>query len=164
VRSESDGWYSKSEAASVMGVSVATVERMAQRGELQRRYVPRVGKRPEVQYSAADVDARQPRAAAAHVVQDAPGAMVPAAAVAGGGGPGSVGELLAAVLAVMETRSLGAGMLPPAPLWVDLEEASRITGLSLRWLREAVQVGQLRAERGGRGGRVMVRRRDLETL
>lgn len=162
---DADGWLTKAEAATALGVGERTVERLASRGALTARMRPGF---PTV-YNPSDVATL---ASAGRTVHRA--AIAPAGQAGNGHGAlarrddASTDQFLERVVrfldAVGERLALGptGPTGPTAPtLFVGLAEASAIAGLSPSCLRRLIKAGTLPARRD-RG--LKIRRRDLEGL
>jgi excisionase family DNA binding protein len=167
-------WPTKQQAAEAIGVTTKTVERLAQEGQLQQARWRRPTGGPELAvYHPADVArlaaARRPGPPAPFLVPATAGA----GAVAGNGHHSHEPEALVPVPTVSASgeellRALVTAAVrvmsetsQTSTLFVTLQEAAALSGLSQTHLRRRIADGTLPAIRD-RGWRI--RRRDLETL
>jgi len=167
-------WLTKQQAADAIGVTTKTVERMAQDGQLQqaRRRGATSGQKIAV-YHPDDVDRIASARRTAPVpfvlpaIQDSP---------ANGNGPhpgvalqipppspiGSGEELLQAfALALRRMSETSQTLAAGATLYLTIDEAAAVSGLSRAFLRRMIGNGTLAAikDRGWK-----IRRKDLEAL
>lgn len=168
-------WLPKVQAAEAIGVSTKTVEKLAQAGQLQQASWRRPSGGPAVVvYHPADVArlAQERRPGASAFVLPA-GADFPRAPRNGNGAgalartvsietPAAPGDdpLRLVFAAALRAVTSETSQKPPT-LWLTLEEAAAVAGLSATYLRRQIAAGKLEAVRD-RGWRV--RRRDLEAL
>jgi excisionase family DNA binding protein len=169
-------WLTKQAAADTIGVTTKTVEAMAKAGQLQQASWRRPSGGPAIAvYHPDDVH----RLATER--RPGPSAFVlpPNATPSNGNGHGHRS------LVSIDTHPSPATMPPgddvlrmlfaaalravtsetsqkPEPLWVDLDQAAALTGLSRRRLLKCIRDGKLEAWRDA--GERRVRRRDLEGL
>jgi excisionase family DNA binding protein len=139
-------WLTRAKTAELLDCSEKTVDRLAARGELQRRLRPAPGRRPEPVYHPSDVERLAEGRSRPFVLPPAKAAEQNSLAVAGQD--------------VLRTYEILERLLqPPAPakverLWLTVDEASETSGLSRTLLRRAVRGGALRAVRDGRQWKV----------
>jgi excisionase family DNA binding protein len=152
-------WRTKTAAAIAIGVSSKTVEKLAAEGKLQTARRPLAGSPPQIVYHPDDVQ----REAEAQRAKMQPGAFkmpqlseLPEALPEVASKPlGQLSHLLAEALRE-------AFQKPPERLFLTVREASHLTGLTQRYLREQIAAGSLEGIRDGR--RLRIRRKDLEGL
>lgn len=162
---DADGWLTKADAATRLGVGERTVERLAARGALTARMRPGF----PTMYNPEDVDRM---ASASRTVHRAAIAAADPTTRANGNGHGALVrqeapvpeplvepivrflELLTTRLAIGPTGPTGP--TPIAPLYVSVDEAACLTGLSRPTVRRMVAEGKLPFERD-RGG-IKIRR------
>jgi excisionase family DNA binding protein len=145
-------WIPIPAAAALLRCSPRSIERHVKAGRIESRDEPRLGKRAERFVLRRDVEALLPRA----FISPSPAAAVPADELA------VRGQILSALVRALEPGAIAPAAPPPDPLFVSVDRASAITGLSRRFLRRLISDGVLSSTLDGR--RVRVRRRDLEKL
>ena len=134
-------WWTKEEAAAILGCSTRAIERRAAAGEIDSREMARHGKRPATVYLAADVErlrsemdttGRGPSELAAVT---RPGVLVNGAAVVESTSLGALATIAA---------SLRGGVAMAAPRrWCTLAEAAADSRLSARFLRQLCRRGEV---------------------
>ena len=141
-------WPTKDEAAKAMGVSVKTLERMADAGKIEQQFRPRPGRSDVAVFNPKDVEREASRRAAAVGVpfimpSDAPG---PELVKRSRSEPPAIGDHL-------EHRDI-----------LSLKEVRRLKGWPEEYLVQLANQGKIRFYHvpGCRGR--MVRRRELEIL
>jgi len=152
--------------AAQLGISERSVDRLAESGHLQFRMRPRGGIRPERVYNPDQVVARLPPSPSSLVRQSAALAQLvgssirSAASVAESSEPQTITAVVQGLLAALKPEPIPA---PPAPqpLWIGLDAASTVTGLSVTCLRKMIKAGRLNCIRDRA---VKVRRSDLDKL
>lgn len=166
---DADNWLTKAEAATKLGVSDRSVERLAARGALTSRMRPGFPTmyNPDDVAQVASAGRTVHRAALAAAVQASPANGHGAAALAHRH-EGSMEPLVDPLVRLLELVSARLAIGPTGPtgptaatLYLTLAEASAVSGLSETYLRRQIAAQTLRAVRD-RGWRI--RRRDLETL
>lgn len=170
-------WLPIAEAASHIGCSTRTIERLARAGKLEQRLRPQAGSPAVAVYNPDDVArlASERRPAATPFVLDA-----------GSGSPNgnghhepaqAVSTRLTSASADDPIRQLFAAALravlsPPSPpvsgsvaetLYVTVKDAAAILGLPQADVRRLIHEGDLNHRLTGRGG-IRIRRKDLEAL
>ena len=146
-------WPTKTEVCQTLGLSLSQVNNLVKQGRLEVRREKRQGAPPIGKINPKDIERekelRTDRDTQIHVMP--PGAMI------------------------IPARSAAVPAIPPAlarlaflgtthvPLWLRFEEAVLYTGLGESRLRELVDAGEVKTERGPRGS-VVLRRADLERL
>jgi len=168
------GWLPIADAATVIGCSTRTVERLARAGKLEQRLRPQAGSPAVAVYNPQDVS----RLASERHPAPAPFVLPAVQTPANGNGHGQgaalakphfgnavSGDDLIRGLALLISKALQSPPSPPVaetvaerPAYVDKPEALAIAGVSYEALRAAVQAGEVK-QRGRR-----YRRRDLEAL
>lgn len=136
-------WLTRDQAAARLQVSGKTVDRMADRQQLERRMRARPRRKPEPVFDPQAVDAiagaRSPAivALSRERTTPAPAATPPAQAT---------GIDVAAI-----ARAIAQALAPPrtSPAWLTLPEAAQHTGLSQSLLRRLAKAGHIRAIRDG---------------
>ena len=157
-------WHDKKEAASLTGMSVKSIERLAARGEIQQAERPRPGQRPATVYNPDDI-ARiaAERAPAPFVMPPEKTSVSQPGSIQGAAMTPAQRPDMAAFGTFLEAFRQEVKPKAKQPTrFVELEEASEISGLSRRYLRTAVKAGTLAAVRDGRTWKV--RREDLDRL
>jgi len=152
---DADGWRTKAETATALGVGERTVERLAARGVLTARMRPGF----PTMYNPDDVRRLASGARTVHRGAISPadgnghglGALVPA----GAGGAEQLVERLVWFLELLGARLAEGptgptGPTPEPPLCVGLAQAAALTGLSKGYLRRQVEAGNLTAAVDGR--------------
>lgn len=166
-------WLTKQEAADALGVSTKAVERFTRAGKLEQRFRPQAGSPHVAVYFPDDVAKlartrqRTPPPFVLEAERDSPPngnghhtsralerVSAPRADLA------TAGDDLFRVLVTAAVKVLSETSQTP-PLWVTVQEASAVTGLTQAYLRRQVKAGTLKAIRD-RGWRI--RRTDLEAL
>lgn len=170
-------WLPIDDAATAIGCSTRTVERLARAKKLEQRLRPQAGSPAVAVYNPDDVaaQAKERRPAPAPfvlgAVSDRP------ASGNGRGATQTLPSVSAASLADDPIRQLFAAALravlsPPSPpvsatvaetLYVTVKEAAAILGLPQVDVLVLIHDGDLNCRRTGRGG-IRIRRRDLEQL
>lgn len=158
-------WLTKAETAAILGISERTLDRLGEQGKgPERRLRPRPGKKPEPVYRPEDVQAM---AAAQNkpmiIAPDSPLRTAPAAGSIAPRPPAQpplgVAEFFALVDGIAQKVT---AVLPRAEkLWLTLEEAAQVSGLSEAFLRRLVRTGNLPAVRDRAW---KVRRSDLANI
>ncbi len=74
-----------------------------------------------------------------------------------------IAVLVLQVVAAMPEHALPAAPVKPPTLFLTIDEAAAVSGLSAAYLRRAIKAGELLARKTGRGG-WRIRRKDLEQL
>lgn len=155
------GWPSPTEVADRLGVSLKTIERAVERGEIQKAYRKMPGRRAAVVLNPDDVD----RYSAASVQPEA--FMMPADT--GEPAPNGHGKALAvrppvtmAALPAMFEYLQSIARPAPVTLYLDVKAAAEYSGLPISTIRMLIDSDRLPAMKTGRGFRV--RRKDLEAL
>lgn len=121
-------WLTVPEAAARLKTSERTVERRIAAGEIETQPRSRPGKRPETVCHPRDVGKLMPQA---HLVKaDTGSALAPMAGLEMWG--------MLAGLAMRSSRGAGKG-------WLTLTEASKSSGLSVRFLRRLIRAGEIQA-------------------
>jgi excisionase family DNA binding protein len=167
-------WLTKDQAAERIGVTTKTVERFVQAGQIQQARWQPLGRGPlRAVYCPEDVD----RLARERQPGPLPPFLVPAAKdlPANGNGHGSTAlaispqpsdlpssgdELLKALMTALVQSSMSQTS-QTSTLFLTLQEASAVSGLSQAYLKRQIEAGTLKAIRD-RGWRI--RRTDLEAL
>lgn len=154
-------WVTKEEACAMLGVGRRQVERREQMGMIQKRILPRKPQErySKVLYSAADIRAilagvpnsysridpvheTRRRAEQRREEHSAQALAHPQQALMPAGDP--VGAGLALVLrTALEHIQPAANAAPPVvlPPWITLAQAVEVSGLTRRWLLDAVEAG-----------------------
>jgi len=144
-------WPTKSEVCTILNVSLSRVNDLVKARRLQIHIENRTGRPPIGRVNPDDVERekqlRAPREIEPHVMPDS--AIVPAS-----------GNSRAIVRVVEPLRFAFLNQHPP--LWLRYDQAVAYTGLGESRLRELVERGDIRTERGPRGA-VVLSRADLET-
>src|SRR5512146_198105 len=166
-----DGWLTKQEAAHVLQVAEKTIDRMADRSELQKATRKRPGLPPVVVFHPDDVErARRERnkplpaflvpsvGQVVDVSRETPVGPAPNMTVQPMSDPSKVPAVqspsdMAEFLGAFARRS------GPVPLWLNEEEAVRYSGLGIGHLRNAVTWRKI-----GPRGSLVCRRSDLDAL
>jgi hypothetical protein len=164
-------WPTEAEAAAVIGCSVRTLQRYAGAGKIEIRTRPREGKKPENVCNPRDVDKLLP---AAHVMppeDDAersndrtpPANGVPAVNNFGNGKQiDTFFAFIAAITTIVATRQ---NVAKPEPrLWLTLDEAAELSGLTAAYIRDRARVGAINAAAGGPYGALRIQRASLEAF
>lgn len=165
---EISGWPNFDQVIAETGISRRTLERQVSKGEWATRKRIRQGGGNETVFDPDQVAARVP-APHSSVVRTAPPAApatVPAMAEAPEVNMSAVAEIAAAIC-----QQLMAVMVPPVPapqsIFVDLDEAARISGLNkscLRGLIDTGRIGHVMDTSKSRHKIPKIRRADLETF
>ena len=152
-------WLTKEQAAQRIGVSVKTVERMADDKKLQQRLRPRPGGSPLAVFHPEDVD----RAAAGRVQAEAAPFVISAAQSSStpalrteAGYAAEFADLLGAAIAK------GLAAVKPSDLIFTPVEAAAYSKRSEKALRNLRLAGKL--PNAGTPGRILYRRADLDKL
>jgi excisionase family DNA binding protein len=137
-------WLTKTQAATRLGTSVKTIERLARRKQLRQRTRQTANSQPAAVYDPAEVERIAEKRGLA-------GALV---AVGGAGdvqqpGPADATKRAAAPAVRIERK-----------VWLTVREAAAYSGLPLAFLRESLRNGDLRGRKFG--GSWRVRRNILE--
>lgn len=160
-------WFTKQEAAQRIGISVKTVERLADAGKLQQKMRPRPGGTDVAVFHPNDVEREASERAA---TAGKPFVMPPGTAPAGAIVPAAPQTLAVPLPAVpppavrsIDTAAVRLALLSVrhVPLWMRYDEAVAFSGLSESRLRELVKAGEIKTERGPRGA-VVLRHADLK--
>jgi hypothetical protein len=142
-------WISKEDAAAILKTSTRSVERMAAAGKLETAKRQRPGKSPETLYRTNDVMRLTPQAYEMPPAESAVATTPTAATTAPPAPPTDAIPLLAALLATMQENPRRSA--PDTPrLWIGIEEASAISGLSRGFLRRLCTAGLIEAVRDQR--------------
>ena len=138
-----------------LGASERTVNRMAERGQLQQGYLNLPGRRPAPVFNPADVETIQAEQEAAKTFP------VPAqtALVRQNHASPNGAEMMAAMLSVAQASAQRAPEISAS--YVGIEDAVRISGLPRGFLLEQVKAGAIKAHKIGRW---YLRRQDLEAM
>ncbi len=161
-------WLTKREAAQLLAVAEKTIERMADRAEIQKATRKRPGLPAQVVYHPGDLE----RIKVAR--EEPPGAFL----VPSGTRPTGVPALSAqtrptgvphvsdaAWRALATIAGATAGVRLAERLYLTMEEAARFTGLGESHLRRQIKAGRLAVLKGaGYKGADVIRRADLEKL
>ncbi len=157
IGAEYERWVTKQQAAAALGVTTKTIERLAQEKKIQQgRWQAPGGGPVRAVYHPDDIDRlarqRQQPAPGPFVIPAEPEALVERAAP-----PDEMLRLLwaAALRAVTEMSQTSE------TLFVTIEQAALVAGVSRAYLRRAIQAGTLPAVKDRRW---RIRRRDLQTL
>jgi hypothetical protein len=157
-------WPDKSESAKIIGVSVKTVERLADQGKLQQKFRPRIGASPIAVFNPADVQKQASiyaNAANRPFTMPRDEAGVTTVSVPGFGPVGPEAFLLA--LQAMLDRAKPPEAPPPAPVelahLVTRDYAVKYLGYPRDWLRDQIRDGKLKTY-----GAKKISRFELETL
>jgi excisionase family DNA binding protein len=170
-------WLTKAQAAEAIGVTPKTIERLAQAGKLEQRSRPQARGPNVAVYFPDDVtklaQERQPGAkpfvlpadpdsSAGSNGRHTGGAMIPSPSpvLATRVGDDPVRAFAAAVYAAVMSQTSETAAAPPT-LFLSIDEAAAVSGLSRTCLRRLIRNQKLPAFRD-RGWRI--RRRDLEQL
>ena len=173
-------WFTKQEAAQRIGVSVKTVERLADAGKLQQKMRSRPGGTDVAVFHPNDVEREaSERAATAGKPFVMPAGATPASAIVPAAPQAGATPAGAMVPAAPQTplaapdrdtgneptvaiaKRLALLSIAHIALWLRYEEAVAFTGLGESRLRELVEAGAIKTERGPHGS-VVLRRADLE--
>jgi excisionase family DNA binding protein len=157
-------WLTKAQVADVIGVSTKTVEKLAADKQLQQASVRRAGKPPIVVYHPGDVERvrkeRNPEGDAFVVPPSQTPEMVDGketAVVPRTGEPTAAG----AFASLMNQFGNGARVRLSERMFLNIKEASELTGLTQIYLTRRIKDGTLPAIRDGAW---KIRRSDLEKL
>lgn len=138
------------EVCSRLGIAPRTLHREVTEGRLHPQYRQREGKRPERVFFPDEIEARMPKAPAVLTHREPNSAMPPESPAmqpmpqSVAGMAGLPVETWAAIVNLVEGVIASAQPETPA-MWIKLEEAARITGLSQRKLRQLIDIGKLGA-------------------
>ena len=159
----SAAWLNKTEALHALRISERSLDRLVTAGKVQKQTRPRPGRTPEPIYHAGDIERLTARTAH-EVPGDPPGGQPFASAPAA---PPLALSAFAAMLnqlaAIPGAHRAGAAADPhTTPAWLDLEQASRHSGLSARLLRSLIRSRQLPALKDGRTWKI--HREDLAAV
>jgi excisionase family DNA binding protein len=155
-------WPTEAEAAALLGCSVRSLTRYAEKGQIEMRKRPVNGRKPENVCNPSDIEKLKPRA---FLLTEQPGALVKRTPDAAEFRP--LVELAPTFRALMETISTAiltaqaetAGAREQGEkLVLTLKEAAR-TGFSVAFLRQAIEDGKLKHFRDGR--RIKIVRSEL---
>jgi excisionase family DNA binding protein len=149
----------REEAAQALGISVRSLQRTVKRGALQVKYKRGVSGKMEAVFDPEAVS-RYKEEMSREIVPEAPATMSDTA-LARVGAPQVAGALLQWLEATQRDSRPHTLSVPveSKPL-LKLDEASALTGLSRRVLRDAIDAGKLKAKMVGRAWRV--KRTDLD--
>lgn len=160
-------WLTKPEALRALQISERSLDRLVTAGKVQKQTRPRPGRTPEPIFHAGDIERLATRAA--HTMPEvSPGGQPLASS------PAAPPLALAAFTAILQQLAATPGALralppadpqsasAPAPAWLDLEQASRASGLSARLLRSLIRSRQLAALKDGRAWKI--HREDLAAV
>jgi hypothetical protein len=134
-------WLTKRQAAHALATSEKTVDRYVTQGLLQVAYRPTPGQRPAAVYPPDQVKELVAKYRRVIVAEE-----MPATAAVERSGSGSEAQALTLYAAMLQ-QLVQRPADPPAPLWVTLDQAAAISGLSVGYLRRAIKEGQLAAVR-----------------
>jgi len=144
-------WPTKSEVCGILGLSLSQVNNLVKQKRLEVCLEKRAGRAPLGRVNPKDLERekelRTAQETKAHVMPET--ALVPAS-----------GNSRAIVRVVEPLRFAFLNAHPP--LWLRFDQAVAFTGLGESRLRELVEKGDIRTERGPRGA-VVLSRADLET-
>jgi excisionase family DNA binding protein len=126
------------------GIAPRTVDRLAERGQLEKGYRRVPGRRPAVVFNPEDVKLLKKNTVPAHVVPDS--SMIPGTAVA-------MGRVL--LQPQMPTLPPPADWQPaPDKLFLTIKEAAQVSGLSKAFIRRIIAEGGLPFIRDGHAYKV----------
>lgn len=128
-------WLLKKEAAERLGVSERTLERLIADGKITQSHRRVPGRRPLAVVNPADIERLEAETVKPIVVNDSSGSGSKALATRA-----NVLPMLAGLVAAM-------GQQQPNKLFLNLEEASALSGLSQAFLRRLIRDGKLAAVR-----------------
>ena len=160
-----EDWLTKQEAARILQVAEKTIDRLADRGELQKATRKRPGLPPVAVFHPDDVErARKVREIPARPFMFPPavGPVVDVSAQQSDTDVRPVQESsIVPVQAVSDLSSVldVIGLRYAPPLWLTRDQAVAYSGLSLTYLKKAVKWHDI-----GAGGFVVCRREDLDKL
>jgi hypothetical protein len=157
---DTSGWPTKGEAARVLGCSEKSVERYALRGALESRWRAQQGKRSISVYSPDSVDALRVQLAGRVSVLPADRASSEIATVRL---PTEL-EGLSAILAGLSRFAEENNAKYSRPVYMSLDEASALTGLGRRTIKELASSGKIATLPYDGNGGARYRRADLEAL
>ncbi len=138
------GWPNIDQVMAQTGKSRRTLEREVKAGKWHTRQRARPGVRPEVVFHPDQVAARTPPPTS-WVTKGVPVMMPPDTAMAETQEPGIPLDMITQVVTAVFERFAGVGQVAPAAqkLFVTLDEASELSGLSAGLLRKAAKEGKL---------------------
>src|SRR5262245_54083100 len=151
-----EDWPTKEQAAQRIGISIKTLERMADRGEIHQKFRDRPGASQVAVFNPDDVE----RVASQRAAADGKAFVMP---------PARSSEVMR-----MPAASADAGEAAPkqrihpavrtaVPLWLRYDEAVIYSGIGETRLHELLTAGTVRTERGPKGA-VVLCRADLDRL
>ena len=139
-----DTWLTKSDVISELNTSGRTVDRLAERKQIQTTYRSVPGRRPLVVYNPDDVARLKEQA-----LTPQPFALPPTS--------GSVAKIDSGILnPILDVAQQAFRMFQPneriydGRTWLTLEEAAKFTGLPKSVLLSAAAAGEIRARKSGR--------------
>ena len=151
-------WPTKSEVCGILGLSLSQVNNLVKQKRLEVRLEKRAGRAPLGRVNPKDVEhekeLRTARETKPHVMPEGDLMREPELMLA----PMKDRFLVRAEAAPLRFAFLNAH----PPLWLRFDQAIAFTGLGESRLRELVEKGDIRTERGPRGA-VVLSRADLET-
>lgn len=145
-----DAWKTKPDAAAMLGCSEKTIERYAEKGQLERRARLVPGRRPLPVFSPDDLERLQKES-----VQPAPAPL---------GAPSNQSLALRTrgdLASLLELFTRARDPAPPTKIFLTIEEAAAHTGLSEAYIRRKIRAAELPALRD-RGWKI--RRADLDKI
>jgi excisionase family DNA binding protein len=147
------GWPTIPEAAVFLAVSPRTIERKAERGEIDVRKRERPGKKPENVVNPADVERLRPKShvVVRHVMNEEPQT---------DGMPAKPFDVLGALIALVTQQQKLLTAPAPCP-WITVQEAAELSGLSAAFIRRQIAETRIAATRGGPHGALRVHRASL---
>lgn len=152
-------WLTKREAATLLGLSEKSVDRMAERGEIQKATRKQNGKPPAVVFHPADIGRVKTERHQTPAPFIMPNGTAELQTLASSQQPAAAAELVRALTAIAD-RLAGPAEVKE-PLWLTLAEASEASGLPPSYLRKHfLDTG--RAVKTGRGWRI--RRAELQDV
>lgn len=161
-----DHWLTKRQAAALLGVGEKTIERMANRAEVQKAKRKRPGAPMQVIYHPGDLErikANREEAPGAFLVPTETRALAPSTQTRPTGILAMSEAATLHALAAMAAAT--AGVRQAERLFLTVKEAARFAGLGECHLRRQIKAGKLPLLKGaGHKGSDVVRRADLETL
>lgn len=176
-KTSTDGWFTKAEAARVLGCAEKTVDRLSDRGELSKRIQRRVGQSKIAVFNPDDVERvlRERGIGSPFPIPEVVKHQLPKMPPAGeliAAEPGQpVSTTVSYTLPTLldELNRLVLDTVDRAqrqPLYVSMEEAAIRLGLNVSWVRRCVREGVVQARRLRVDGRMVTRVRlsDLEKV
>lgn len=154
-------WLTKEQTREILQVSLRTLDSFVTEGKLQTAKRPQPGKPPATVYYPGDVEQlRKERQPAAHVLPADSTQL--ARSVAETAQSGLADRVIVPLSFVEEALQHWQKRPEPPRLFLTIQEASHLSGLTQTYLRRAIANGLLPLFKDGR--RLRIRRKDLEGL